>query len=337
MYVVLIVLYVVGRCRGFHTIDNLLEILLAFTILYLSFDVAGREFDGKLFIVYCMSVGLFNGANFLGLGSHSLSQKNIIGFAVMFVLNTAYTIFIHKYKKRSDSELRSWKDKSAKVLRSLTSMHMLFNIEVAYQSIRQLNLDAEQTRRFFYGDSTFMEIAIFLFASLNLIVSTIGICNWFFSYKRNMKYMLRNSSYCMLTCAKYGIRFDLVTQVEKNKLRRKAKSLGTTYDAEYSQSRAYTRAWSRFTTPVLISKKTRVAAKKVPTHPTVSRSRETPSYKTNMTNLNLNSFNKSTRENSPYLGPSSGFANSKTTHFSRPKSTNLAPSFKGIEISKSRF
>ena len=335
MYVSLLILYVIGRCRGFHTIDNLLEILLTFIILYNSFDVAGREFNGKLFIVYCMAIGMFNGTNFLGVASSHLVRKSILAFIIVFLVNTAYTIFIHKYKKRPDWQIKSWKDRAAKVLRSLASMHLLFNIEIAFQCIRQLNLDSEETRKFFYGESSFSEISYFLFASLNLVVSTIGICKWFFSYKKNMAYMLRNSSYCMLTCAKYGIRFDLVTQVEKNKLKRRAKSMGTTYDAEYSQSRAHTRAWSRFTTPVLVSKKTKMN-KKFTTHDTVSRSRDTPSLKVSVSNLNMHGC-KSTRENSPYLSPSTGLMNSKTSHFSRPKSTNLAQSFQGIEIRSSRF
>jgi thiol:disulfide interchange protein len=56
--VLALVLYLVGRFLGFHAIDNLLELLMLYFIFWASLEVAGREDNGKMFIVYSMFVGI---------------------------------------------------------------------------------------------------------------------------------------------------------------------------------------------------------------------------------------------------------------------------------------
>jgi len=51
-------------------------------------------------------------------------------------------------------------------------------------------------------------------ASLNL--SILGIIKWVIDYKKVVEFMLQNSSYLMLTCIKFGIRFKLVDKLESS-------------------------------------------------------------------------------------------------------------------------
>jgi hypothetical protein len=163
-----------------------------------------------------------------------LTVRKVVVFSILLVANVLYLIFSSKSSnRRSKFKISTKKEKIKGILRSLKSLHFVLCFYIATHSMKILNLNSYLTRQYFQKSGfTVLNSFVILLFSLNLCFSIVGICNWFWSFKKNIVYMLDHSSYVMLICAKYGIRFRLVSKLE---MKKQAKKTGKTpvYSSTY--------------------------------------------------------------------------------------------------------
>jgi hypothetical protein len=67
----------------------------------MSLEVAGREENGKLFVVYSMSVGMDYGMNIFDDGRKMLTFQKALAFTILLAVNVIYLILRSIYGKKS--------------------------------------------------------------------------------------------------------------------------------------------------------------------------------------------------------------------------------------------
>jgi hypothetical protein len=69
-----------------------------------------------------------------------------------------------------------------------------------------------------YKVQTALKPLVVSLVSINITLSALLVFTWLGQYKQTIIRMLKGNSYLMMTCAKYGINYDLVIRNNKKKL-----------------------------------------------------------------------------------------------------------------------
>ena len=207
LLIVDLILYFVGRKKGFNVISDLYRLVFSITAIDVVLSLAAG--NSKVFILYSMSKGFWYGLglNLLSFELSFIAPMTII--AIQIALNTACLTLKKKTETSSREISRMISVKT--FLKSIDTVLMILAVYTFPSVVRNLALVLNPG----FNSSLVYQVCCFLVSTSALITSILIFSTWMQTYRSRVSSMLKLNSYIMMTCAKYGIRHSLVTESHK--------------------------------------------------------------------------------------------------------------------------